>query len=414
MICGVDFGTSNSSCNLYDPRTRVLQRTVLDPANERDPKLLRSYLYFAPDSHEPICGANALQACAAHEGEGRFIASIKTHLASRDLHSTDIHGRAVTLSELVACLLRRIRAAIPDGVRIERLNVGRPVRFSEDEAEDRLAEKRLAEAYRLAGFPEPSFVPEPVAAAHSLGDEVPRGVRVLVCDFGGGTLDYSLVVFEKREGLRCRVLATHGIWLGGDLLDGTLLFRLFREYFGAGVRFWNWDKSKLLPLPASLFTKLMHWRNLWQLRPLAEHLQETVRWGVTEPEPIERLLALVEDLTAPVELFGAVERAKVALSSQERATIAFHKSPIHIDRELGVRQFEELVAQEVRRFSEALEEVLRRAGVRGRDVELALCTGGSSQIPCFRRELALRLPEAEVLCPDYFTSVSQGLARVAA
>jgi hypothetical chaperone protein len=413
MICGIDFGTSNSSCNLYDPDTREQRRTLLDPTNELDPKLLRSFLYFAPDSREPICGMDALRACVQHEGEGRFIASIKTHLASTGLNSTDIHGRAVTLSELVACLLRRIRASIPEGTRIGQLNAGRPVRYSEEEAEDRLAQKRMAEAYKLAGFPEPRFVPEPVAAAHSLGEEVPRGVRVLVCDFGGGTLDYSLVEFEKHEGISCHVLATHGIWLGGDAIDGALLYRLFRRYFGGEVQFWNWDKSKLLPLPSALFTKLMHWRNLWQLRPLAEHLQQTIRWGVTDPEPVERLLALVEDLTAPVELFSAVERAKVALSSQDRANITFHKGKIDIRRELGLPQFEELISHEVQRFGEALSEVLRRAGVRGEDVELALCTGGSSQIPCFRRELERQLPEAEVLCPDYFTSVSRGLARIA-
>jgi hypothetical protein len=99
---------------------------------------LRSLLFFPPDEHRPICGAGALRACAQHEGEGRFIASIKTHLAARHLSGTEIHGRQVTLPQLVACLLRRIAERLPDGP-IRHLNAGRPVRFSADEHEDRLA-----------------------------------------------------------------------------------------------------------------------------------------------------------------------------------------------------------------------------------------------------------------------------------
>src|SRR6188474_2439400 len=124
MQCGIDFGTSNSSCNLYDPATGSIRRTTVDLHNDRDPTMLRSLLFFAPESREPICGMEALTACAAHEGEGRFIASIKAHLASVDLSGTDVHGRFVTIPELVACLLRRIRTSIPDGIRIDQLNAG--------------------------------------------------------------------------------------------------------------------------------------------------------------------------------------------------------------------------------------------------------------------------------------------------
>ena len=64
MQCGIDFGTSNSSCNLYDPATGSIRRTTVDLHNDRDPTMLRSLLFFAPESREPICGMEALTACA--------------------------------------------------------------------------------------------------------------------------------------------------------------------------------------------------------------------------------------------------------------------------------------------------------------------------------------------------------------
>jgi len=74
---------------------------------------------------------------------------------------------------------------------------------------------------RSLGVREITFVDEPVAAAagYGLGLAAPR--RVLVVDFGGGTLDLALAEITPRgaEAGRCQVMAKAGRPIGGDLVD---------------------------------------------------------------------------------------------------------------------------------------------------------------------------------------------------
>ena len=80
------------------------------------------------------------------------------------------------------------------GERIERLVVGRPVRFSEDEKKNEAAAKRLADAWSLVGSNHVCFVEEPIGAAMHYAAEaaLASGQRLLIFDFGGGTLDMTV------------------------------------------------------------------------------------------------------------------------------------------------------------------------------------------------------------------------------
>lgn len=48
---------------------------------------------------------------------------------------------------------------------VEGAVIGRPVTFTDDQTGNQLAEQRLSEAAKLAGFHDISFTPEPLAAA---------------------------------------------------------------------------------------------------------------------------------------------------------------------------------------------------------------------------------------------------------
>lgn len=78
---------------------------------------------------------------------------------------------------------------------------------------------------RRLGLRAVKFVDEPVAAALGYGLTVERRRRVLVIDFGGGTLDLALVNLEPRnvELGMCHVVAKAGAAIGGDLVDRWLL-----------------------------------------------------------------------------------------------------------------------------------------------------------------------------------------------
>lgn len=112
----------------------------------------------------------------------------------------------------------------------------------------RLEVKRAAEA---AGVRRVRFLDEPVAAAlgYGLGLDTPR--RVLVVDFGGGTLDLAVVALQPRavEAGTGEVVAKEGRPVGGNLVDEWLLddiaTRLGVRLDGLGTEVAMWRRLML-------------------------------------------------------------------------------------------------------------------------------------------------------------------------
>jgi len=71
----------------------------------------------------------------------------------------------------------------------------------------------------MAGIAVKGFIPEPTAAVCRHFKKVRKWPTVAVFDWGGGTLDISVVQIEDRE---VHELATFGVPLGGDDIDRTL------------------------------------------------------------------------------------------------------------------------------------------------------------------------------------------------
>lgn len=83
----------------------------------------------------------------------------------------------------------------------------------------------LTRIVRQLGIRKVRFIDEPVAAALGYGLGLGRPRRVLVVDFGGGTLHFALVALSARdaESGAARVLAKEGRPLGGNRVDEWLL-----------------------------------------------------------------------------------------------------------------------------------------------------------------------------------------------
>ena len=89
----------------------------------------------------------------------------------------------------------------------------------------RRSRAELAGITRRLGVKQLHFVDEPVAAAIGYGVSLQERRRVLVVDFGAGTLDLALVDLTVRgvaEG-SCEVLAKAGRMVGGNLVDRWIL-----------------------------------------------------------------------------------------------------------------------------------------------------------------------------------------------
>src|SRR5262249_26035101 len=84
-----------------------------------------------------------------------------------------------------------------------------------------------------AGLPRFRLIDEASAAALGYGAHVQPGHVYLVFDFGGGTLDVSVVRIEDevsaRAGRRCRGVGKAGLELGGAVLDGWLYEEVLRR-----------------------------------------------------------------------------------------------------------------------------------------------------------------------------------------
>ncbi|XP_055332355.1 heat shock protein 70 B2-like [Paramacrobiotus metropolitanus] len=85
-------------------------------------------------------------------------------------------------------------------------------------------------AARLAGLTEVTLLNEPTAAAIAYGGVMDEQCTILVFDFGGGTLDISIMKVEGRN--EYRVLSTDGdMYLGGENFDNEIV-----QYFLDDIR----------------------------------------------------------------------------------------------------------------------------------------------------------------------------------
>lgn len=139
-------------------------------------------------------------------------------LGPMDLHATDVG----------ALVLRALRAWIdrtPGLPPVDGVVVTHPQRLRNRER------RAVAQAVSLAGLTPVAMLPEPDAAAwaYGMGQRFgSRGARFMVFDFGGGTLDVTVL---RREGASTlEALASYGVQLGGLGVDELLRERLLDRY----------------------------------------------------------------------------------------------------------------------------------------------------------------------------------------
>lgn len=97
---------------------------------------------------------------------------------------------------------------------------------------DEVARTLTVEAARLAGFRHVTLLEEPQAAFYSWiaqheqewQDYFKAGDRILVCDVGGGTTDFSLIEMHEKDGQLSfqRMAVGDHLLLGGDNMDAAL------------------------------------------------------------------------------------------------------------------------------------------------------------------------------------------------
>jgi hypothetical chaperone protein len=411
-VYALDFGTSNSLLAAASEE-RTFPPVPLDPG-AADPAILRSVLYF-PNAERCYYGEEALRRYAENGLEGRLLRSIKRHLSSRSFLGTYIDERPMLVEDLVAAMLRemRVRADTYFCVEVERVVLGRPARFSDDPEDDALAQRRLEQAARKAGFTEVTFLPEPVAAAREFGVGVGEERVVLVADFGGGTSDFTVMRVGPRPFEASDVLAIGGVPVAGDALDASIMRRRVARHFGAEVVYKVPFGSNVLTMPKPIVELLCSPAHLSVLRrqDIAEFLRNVRGWslGPLDREKLDQLSVLVDDALG-FSLFEVIEHAKRRLSVTGEAEVAFAYPSIDVCERVTRADFEAASARETGAILRCLDETLASAGVAASSVDLVCCTGGTAKVPRIAAEMRRRFGDARVRDFKSFTSVVEGLA----
>jgi hypothetical chaperone protein len=446
MHIGLDFGTTNSGAAAFDgDRVHVFP---LDP-DSRDPGVIRSVLY-ATREQEVFVGQEAIdeyyrqnvgrpsrmarhyvgeiEMTAAEIGTfvkdvyvlvdeltpGRLMRSLKSGLAT-SYEGTDIFGRYYALEELIAVYLRALRERVEaeTGESVDGVVLGRPVTFvgaKEDAAggpadDNQRAEERLRRAAEMAGFREVTFELEPVAAALHYGLTVKEPQNVVVFDFGGGTLDITVMRVGSDPAER-QIFATGGVGIAGDVFDQRIIERLLLDHFGRGST-WGEDRS---PFPDQYTDALVHWQTIPELnRPDSLRFLELAQINGSHPSRVRALESLLVNNYA-MHMVDEVERAKIALSAVHFATIQIAGEDINLWQPVTRAQFEALIADAVRRIESCLLDTVERSGLSVDEIDAVVRTGGSAQIPCFIEMMGRIFGPEKVVLSSVFSGVTSGLA----
>jgi hypothetical chaperone protein len=441
MRVGLDFGTTNSSAAIYDgSRVRLLP---LDPVNS-SPSVMRSTLFITRDGIPSIgreainrytegnvgreieyqwryigetevtladvgTVMQALYAVVDANTPGRLFQSLKSHLRDSSFIGTDVFGTRYTIETLIGVvlqiILRRIEAEL--GQKVTEFVVGRPVHYSTDPATDELAIQRMAQACEAGGLPPFRFMPEPTAAALSYASGARGEQHILVFDFGGGTLDVTVMRLDGKGGRE--VLATDGVPIGGDLMDRRLVMGKVLQHFGAGATL----GPRRLAFPAIILEHLSEWQSIVDLtQPRYQKIiEEAIQTG-NKPRELQQLRVLVRE-NYGLPLYEEIERAKVRLSESRSTTISMHVPGIDMDETVERWDFDRLVGPDVRAVAACVDRAVEASGLKHSDINVVLRTGGSSRIPVYVRMLTEKFGENKLQEMDVFTGVASGLAIAA-
>ena len=440
---GIDFGTTNSSVAHFDGEN--LHQIKLDPANE-NPNVLPSLIwidrkfksqlgseaateYLARETDRRISWAKheigALEMIVAGAGSspihywhdvhiitdinanGRLLQSIKTVLRDPRYEGTMIFDRYYTVDELIAMILTemKIRAESQLEQTCDSVVIGRPVRFSDDPDVTTRAEEIIYRAGLFAGFKNISFQMEPIGAAHLYHHQTPKRENALIFDFGGGTLDLTIV--EVGGTRPPNVIATRGVLIGGEDLDRRIMEYLFK-YFGKDTKVDNG-----IDFPPEYLDQLRTWQSMPELsRP--EPLSHIKRYQKTSSDP-DTMFALDTLVTRNVgfKLFREIEQTKKELTNDLLAELVFKYQNIYIHERILQRTFSEMIASEVSRVHKSVQNALQDANMKASSIDKVLRTGGTSLVPAFVNMLETIFGHEKVLEFDPLTSVVGGMAIVA-
>jgi molecular chaperone DnaK len=219
-VIGIDLGTSNSAAAFMEGGRPVIIPSA-EGAGVASGKAFPSYVAFTKDGQRLVGEPARRQAAINPEG---------TIQAAKRKMGTDykfkVFGKEYTPQQVSAFILQKIKEDAESflGDTVEEAVITCPAYFDDNQ---RTATKDAGE---IAGFKVLRIINEPTAACLAYGlEKSGKELKILVFDFGGGTLDVTIMEMWKEGGFK--VMATSGdTQLGGTDMDKVLIEYIVSDF----------------------------------------------------------------------------------------------------------------------------------------------------------------------------------------
>ncbi|WP_102345877.1 Hsp70 family protein [Bacillus sp. Marseille-P3661] len=392
-IYGIDLGTSNCLAAQVDELFGTINIECLEDENSNIS--FPSVVHFHKEN-EVIVGDRAKELLPRFPGP--TVELVKLRLGMEKNLELTINGKKVKKSpqEITGAMLKHFQTLHNNKIKKAVLTV--PANFNENQ------KKAILESGKLAGIDIVEYITEPSAAImYHLYDQFKdkefeaffkEERNFLVFDFGGGTLDLSLinVSIDEKGNLKPNVLITEGDnVLGGNVIDLEL------------TRFLLYD------LHTYYYDSFTH-----KLTEVFDYFYENKRFpDHAEEEVVEYILDVKKN----------AERAKVQLSTEEVVTIEFppsaQASEMYANLDLSREVFEEEVLEE-KDFGQRVINALENLESENKDyyeIHEIIFVGGSAQIPYFQQKFIEKYPSLKnklSVSRDYDRAIAMGAAILGA
>lgn len=418
--CAIDFGTSNSAVALPAHGGPGVELVALEGHFTGMPTAV-FYAVEGLAAHQPPQRLYGRAAIAAYvEGhEGRLMRSMKSILGS-DLveRSTEVGGgHSVRYLDVIGTYLRHLKAKAEAraGAAIERVVIGRPVFFVDDDpARDAAAQDAMARVAQGVGFGDVQFQYEPIAAAFDYEQSTDCEQTVLVADIGGGTSDFSVVRVGPRQRTRLDrrtdILANHGVHVAGTDFDRRIELQCILPLAGYGAcgppRA---DGAAPREVPSGIYFDLATWHliNTCYTPSRVQEMRGLRDWYADERLHARLMTVLTRRLGHA--LAACAEDAKIAVSSVPATPIDLNLVEAGLATLLREPQAMQSIAVDRDRIVGAARETLAQASLKPAQLDAIYFTGGSTGLQSLVSAIAAVAPDARSVRGDRFASVATGL-----
>jgi len=222
---GIDLGTSNSAAAVMEGGRAAIIPSA-EGAGVASGKAFPSFVAFTKDGQRLVGEPARRQAPVNSEGT---IYAAKRKMGTD--HKFKVFGKEYTPQQISAFILQKIKADAEKylGETVSEAVITVPAYFNDNQRQ------ATRDAGEIAGLKVLRIINEPTAACLAYGlDKAGKEQKIMVFDFGGGTLDVTILEMgwdEEHKAATFEVLSTHGDnELGGTDMDNVLIDHICEEF----------------------------------------------------------------------------------------------------------------------------------------------------------------------------------------